>query len=258
MEAEPPADQMVFAFQRWDQQVGFARRQVANPRAAGILRARCRSRADDVHGLVRPWMVLRGLCDNESRERRGRVSAAGARVPVDQNSGEKCSCTAESDDPSRADRWRGGTGRPRGPRRTAATPPAMPSAPVSFNVIDVAGQLQLTQGGDGGLRQGPPQAGVEDLLLGGAGARAARQAEGPAGRRPGGHRPGADRQRRALSAGVDQKLWIPIVTDYAAVLPNRQDIYLPGALKMQALAQNQGYCVCSARAARSSNTCPMP
>jgi hypothetical protein len=30
------------------------------------------------------------------------------------------------------------------PRATAATPPALPAAPFELNVIDVAGQLQLT------------------------------------------------------------------------------------------------------------------
>jgi putative spermidine/putrescine transport system substrate-binding protein len=47
----------------------------------------------------------------------------------------------------------------------------------------------------------------------------------------------------ALSAGVAQKMWIPIVTDYAAALPKLEEIYLPGAWKMQALAENQGVCV---------------
>ena len=46
-----------------------------------------------------------------------------------------------------------------------------------------------------------------------------------------------------LSAGIDQNLWVPLVTDYASVLPNLQDIYLPGAWKMQGLAQNQAVCV---------------
>ena len=46
-----------------------------------------------------------------------------------------------------------------------------------------------------------------------------------------------------MSAGIDQNLWIPLVTDYASALPNLQDIYLPGAWKMQGLAQNQAVCV---------------
>src|SRR6202012_5904101 len=46
-----------------------------------------------------------------------------------------------------------------------------------------------------------------------------------------------------LSAGMDQKLWTPVVTDYASVLPKLEDIYQPGAWKMQGLAQNQAVCV---------------
>ena len=47
----------------------------------------------------------------------------------------------------------------------------------------------------------------------------------------------------ALSAGVDQKLWIPTVTENADKLPKLDDIYLPGARAMQGLAANQGVCV---------------
>ena len=47
----------------------------------------------------------------------------------------------------------------------------------------------------------------------------------------------------ALSAGVDQKLWIPIASEYASKLPKLDDIYLPGAKQMQALASNQGVCI---------------
>ena len=47
----------------------------------------------------------------------------------------------------------------------------------------------------------------------------------------------------ALSAGVDQKLWIPIASEYAAKLPKLDDIYLPGAKQMQGLASNQGVCI---------------
>ena len=47
----------------------------------------------------------------------------------------------------------------------------------------------------------------------------------------------------ALSAGIDQKLWIPVVQQHAAALPKLDEIYLEGAAKMQALAQNQGVTV---------------
>jgi putative spermidine/putrescine transport system substrate-binding protein len=41
-------------------------------------------------------------------------------------------------------------------RSRAATAPARPSAPVSLNVIDVAGQLQLTQGAMEGFAKANP------------------------------------------------------------------------------------------------------
>src|ERR1700753_2921105 len=46
-----------------------------------------------------------------------------------------------------------------------------------------------------------------------------------------------------LSAGIDQKLWVPLLTDYGAALPKPEEIYLPGALKMQGLAEGQAMCV---------------
>ncbi len=47
----------------------------------------------------------------------------------------------------------------------------------------------------------------------------------------------------ALSAGIDQKMWVPLATGYTEVLPDLNTIYQPGALKMQALAQGQAACV---------------
>jgi len=47
----------------------------------------------------------------------------------------------------------------------------------------------------------------------------------------------------ALSAGIDQKLWIPVVEQQAASLPKLSDIFLEGANKMQALAKGQGVVV---------------
>jgi putative spermidine/putrescine transport system substrate-binding protein len=47
----------------------------------------------------------------------------------------------------------------------------------------------------------------------------------------------------ALAAGIDQKIWLDILPTHAAALPNLQDVLLPGAAKMQTLAQNQGVIV---------------
>ena len=124
----------------------------------------------------------------------------------------------------------------------AATAPAMPASPVSLNVIDVAGQLQLTQGAMEAYAKANPKL-VSKISFSAA----------PAPELPGKLKAQQDAGRvdidlvltgnDALSAGVDQKLWVPLLVDYASVLPNLQDIYLPGAWKMQALAENQGVCV---------------
>ena len=127
-------------------------------------------------------------------------------------------------------------------RARAATAPTLPSAPVALNVIDVAGQLQLTQGAMEAFAKANPKL-VSKIAF--------SQAPAP-------ELPGKLKAQQAagrvdidlvltgtdgLAAGIDQKLWVPLVTDYGAVLPKLSDIYLPGALKMQALAEDQAVCV---------------
>ena len=125
--------------------------------------------------------------------------------------------------------------------RATAVPP-LPSSPVSLNVVDVAGQLQLTQGAMDAFAKANPKL-ISKITY----------SQAPAPELPGKIKAqqaansvdidlvltGTD----ALSAGIDGKLWIPIATDYASALPKLHDIYLPGALKMQGLAQDQAVCV---------------
>jgi putative spermidine/putrescine transport system substrate-binding protein len=127
-------------------------------------------------------------------------------------------------------------------RAQAATVPPLPSAPVSINVVDVAGQLQLTQGAMDAFAKANPKL-ISKISF----------SQAPAPELPGKLKAqqaansvdidlvltGTD----ALAAGIDGGLYIPIVTDYASALPKLQDIYLPGAWKMQGLAQNQAVCV---------------
>ncbi|HLY90968.1 MAG TPA: extracellular solute-binding protein [Acetobacteraceae bacterium] len=127
-------------------------------------------------------------------------------------------------------------------RAFAASAPALPSSPVTLNVVDVAGQLQLTQGAIDAFAKANANL-VSKITY----------SQAPAPELPGKIKAqqaaksvdidlvltGTD----ALSAGIDQGLWIPVVTDYASVLPKLQDIYQPGAWKMQGLAQNQAVCV---------------
>ena len=127
-------------------------------------------------------------------------------------------------------------------RARAAVAPPLPAAPVSLYVIDVAGQLQLTQRAMEDFAKANPKL-VAKIGF----------SQAPAPELPGKLKAQQDAGRvdidlvltgtDALSAGIDQKLWVPLVTDYASVLPNLAAIYQPGALKMQALAQDQAVCV---------------
>ena len=118
----------------------------------------------------------------------------------------------------------------------------MPTSPVSLNIVDVAGNLALTQSAIEAYRDKNPK--LVSLIT---------FSKAPAPELPGKIKAQQDANRvdidgvltgiDALSAGVDQKLWIPIASDYAAKLPKLDDIYLPGAAKMQKLASNQGVCI---------------
>jgi putative spermidine/putrescine transport system substrate-binding protein len=124
----------------------------------------------------------------------------------------------------------------------AAAPLALPPAPVMLNVIDVAGQLQLTQRAMEQYAKANPKV-VSKISF----------SQAPAPELPGKIKAQQDAGRvdidlvltgtDGLAAGIDQKLWVPLVTDYASELPKLAEIYLPGALKMQALAQDQAVCV---------------
>ena len=118
----------------------------------------------------------------------------------------------------------------------------LPTSPVMLNFVDVAGNLALTQKAIEAYRDKNPKL-VARVNF----------SKAPAPELPGKIKAQQDAGRvdidgvltgiDALSAGVDQKLWIPIATDHAAKLPKLSDIYLLGAKQMQALASNQGICI---------------
>jgi putative spermidine/putrescine transport system substrate-binding protein len=118
---------------------------------------------------------------------------------------------------------------------------AMPKAPVTITIVDVAGNLALTQKAIENYRKAKPNA-VARFAFTKAPAPelpSKLKAQQAAGR--------VDIDlvltgTDALAAGLDQKLWVDL-TPYAAQLPKPEDVYLPAALKMQALAQGQGACV---------------
>jgi len=118
----------------------------------------------------------------------------------------------------------------------------LPTSPVSLNFVDVAGNLALTQKAIEAYRDKNPKL-VSKVTF----------SKAPAPELPGKIKAQQDAGRvdidavltgiDALSAGLDQKLWIPIASDYAGNLPKLDDVYLPGAKKMQALASNNGVCI---------------
>ena len=127
-------------------------------------------------------------------------------------------------------------------RALAQGAPQLPKAPVAINIVDVAGNLALTQQAIENYRKLKPNL-VSKFTFNKA----------PAPELPGKIKAQQDAGRvdidavltgiDALSAGVDQKLWIPPLPQFAASLPNLDEVYLPGAKAMQGLAQNQGVCI---------------
>jgi putative spermidine/putrescine transport system substrate-binding protein len=118
----------------------------------------------------------------------------------------------------------------------------LPKAPVAINIVDVAGNLALTQQAIENYRKLKPNL-VSKFTFNKA----------PAPELPGKIKAQQDAGRvdidavltgiDVLSAGVDQKLWIPPLPQFAGSLPKLDDIYQAGAKAMQGLAQNQGVCI---------------
>lgn len=117
-----------------------------------------------------------------------------------------------------------------------------PSSPVHINIVDVAGNLALTQKAIEAYAKEKPK------YVSGFSFNKAPAPELPAKIRA---EQGANRVdidlvltgTDALSAGIEEKLWIPIFPTYKADFPNLDSILLPPAAKMQTLAQDQGVIV---------------
>jgi putative spermidine/putrescine transport system substrate-binding protein len=126
-----------------------------------------------------------------------------------------------------------------GPSFAQAT---LPTNPVTLNVIDVAGNLALTQKAIENYRKAKPNL-VSRITF----------TKAPAPELAGKIKAQQDAGRvdidlvltgtDALSAGIDQKLWVELIPAHASALPKLDDIYLPAAAKMQTLAKGQGVVV---------------
>lgn len=118
----------------------------------------------------------------------------------------------------------------------------LPTSPVALNIIDVAGNLALTQKAIENYRKAKPNL-VSRITF----------TKAPAPELAGKIKAQQDAGRvdidlvltgtDALSAGIDQKLWVELLPTHASTLPKLDDIYLPAAAKMQTLAKGQGVVV---------------
>ncbi len=114
----------------------------------------------------------------------------------------------------------------------------MPASPVTLNIVDVAGNLQLTQAAFENYRKAKPNL-VSRISF----------TQAPAPEIPGKLRAQQDAGRvdidlvlsgnDALAAGIELKLWVPLLTEYAAKLPKLDDILNPAAAKLQGAANGQ-------------------
>ncbi|SDZ17377.1 putative spermidine/putrescine transport system substrate-binding protein [Micromonospora pattaloongensis] len=130
---------------------------------------------------------------------------------------------------------------PGGSARTGGPVPEKPGAPVTLNVLDVAGNLQLTQTMiDEFVRRHP------DIVS------RVTYSKSPAPELVGKVKAQQNANRvdidlvltgvDGLAAGIDQALWTPLLPTYAGRLPGMAS-YLPGAAAMQKLAGDFGVTV---------------
>ncbi|HVW52685.1 MAG TPA: extracellular solute-binding protein [Trinickia sp.] len=113
------------------------------------------------------------------------------------------------------------------------------AAPVSLNIVDVAGNLALTKDGFEAFKAKYPD------LVGNI-----TYTNAPAPQLPGKIKAMQAAGRSdidlvltgtdALAAGIEQKLWVKLLPDQAAHFPGVLDSYAPGPRKMQDLAQGYG------------------
>lgn len=119
----------------------------------------------------------------------------------------------------------------------------LPAQPVALNIIDVAGQLQLTQAGIDRFRAANPRL-VSRINF----------QRAPSPELPGKLKAQQDAGRvdidlvltgpGAMSDGVEQGLWVPVWSRYPGALPKPEEVYHDNALMMQRnFGRDQGVAV---------------
>jgi putative spermidine/putrescine transport system substrate-binding protein len=123
---------------------------------------------------------------------------------------------------------------------TVVTAPSAHAAdPVTINIVDVAGNLQLTQKAFEAFKAKYPQL-VSNITFTNA---PAPQLPGKIKAMQAAGRSDIDlvlTGTDALAAGIEQKLWMKLLPDQAAAFPGVLDKYAPGPRKMQDVAQGYG------------------
>ncbi|MDR6503156.1 ABC transporter substrate-binding protein [Burkholderia sp. DN3021] len=125
---------------------------------------------------------------------------------------------------------------------TAAGAATAVAAPVSLNIVDVAGNLQLTQKAIEAFKDKNPNL-VSNVTFTNA---PAPQLPGKIKAMQAAGRSDIDlvlTGTDALAAGIEQNLWQKLLPDDAAAFPGVLDKYAPGPRKMQDLAQGFGLAV---------------
>ncbi|WP_175920482.1 ABC transporter substrate-binding protein [Burkholderia pyrrocinia] len=125
---------------------------------------------------------------------------------------------------------------------TAAGAVTAVAAPVSLNIVDVAGNLQLTQKAIEAFKDKNPNL-VSNVTFTNA---PAPQLPGKIKAMQAAGRSDIDlvlTGTDALAAGIEQNLWQKLLPDDAAAFPGVLDRYAPGPRKMQDLAQGFGLAV---------------
>jgi putative spermidine/putrescine transport system substrate-binding protein len=118
-------------------------------------------------------------------------------------------------------------------------PAAYAADPVAINIVDVAGNLQLTQKAFEAFKAKYPQL-VSNITFTNA---PAPQLPGKIKAMQAAGRSDIDlvlTGTDALAAGIEQKLWMKLLPENAAAFPGVLDKYAPGPRKMQDVAQGYG------------------
>ena len=127
-------------------------------------------------------------------------------------------------------------------RATGARALPLPAAPVTLSVVDVGGALALLQKPLENYRAARPNL-VSKITF----------TKAPAPELPGKIKAMQDAGRvdidivlggvDALSAGIDQNLWVNLLPTFAASLPKPEEVYLKGALDNHNLGKGFGMCM---------------